>query len=117
MSLIAVCFWQVDFLGKIQEHLYDIMQFTEDNKIPGMVVFIDFENAFDSMSWKFIDKILDYLNFGHDIRKLVNILNMGAKTCVMQNGISSEFFNTARGCRQGDPISPYIFCSVLKSWE
>ena len=28
---------------------------------------------------------------------------------VNQGGILSSFFNTERGCKQEDPISPYIF--------
>ena len=31
------------------------------------------------------------------------------KLCVIQNGYFSNFFNIGRGCRQGDPASPYIF--------
>ena len=28
---------------------------------------------------------------------------------LIQNGFMSDFLNLKRGCRQGDPVSPYIF--------
>ena len=34
--------------------IYDIMQYTEDENIPGFLLLIDFEKAFDSVSWSFI---------------------------------------------------------------
>ena len=34
--------------------LYDLMQFVEENNIPGLLLLIDFEKAFDSLSWKFM---------------------------------------------------------------
>ena len=36
-------------------------------------------------------------------------MNDDTKLYVIQNGIFSQFFGIGRGCRQGDPTSPYIF--------
>ena len=33
--------------------IYDVMKFTEEQKIPGLIMLIDFEKAFDSLSWNF----------------------------------------------------------------
>ena len=34
--------------------------------------------------------------------------------CVQLNGFSSNFFTVKRGCRQGNPISAYIFISCAE---
>lgn len=64
---------------------------------------------FDSISWKFIYKVLHFLNFGENFIKWIKVLFKEPKLCVIQNGIFSDFFHMGRGCRQGDPISPYLF--------
>ena len=74
-----------------------------------MILLVDFEKAFDSVSWSFMYKALHFFNFGPDIIRWVKTLYADAKLCVIQNGIFSEFFNIGRGCRQGDPVSPYLF--------
>ena len=51
--------------------IYDTMKFTEDHHIPGLLLLIDFEKAFDSLSWDFLYKALEHLNFGESIRKWV----------------------------------------------
>ena len=45
------------------------MQFADENDIPGVLLMIDFEKAFDSVSWDFIDKTLQLFNFGESFRK------------------------------------------------
>ena len=74
-----------------------------------MILLVDFEKAFDSISWKFMFKTLNFFNFGPDLIKWISVLYNKAKLCVIQNGVFSQFFEIGRGCRQGDPISPYLF--------
>ena len=89
--------------------MYDILFATRNDNIPGMILSIDFEKAFDTVSWKFINNVLKYFNFGPSFISWINIFQTGSESCIIQNGFMSDFFNLKRGCRQGDPISPYIY--------
>ena len=43
---------------------------TKQQEIPGLLLSVDFQQAFDSVSWKFIAKTLDYFNFGPSFKKM-----------------------------------------------
>ena len=97
------------FIGENVRLMYDILFETKNQDIPGMILSIDFEKAFDRVSWKFIKRVLQYFNFGPSIISWINIFQKGSESCTIQNGFMSDFFNLKRRCRQGDAISPYVF--------
>ena len=96
------------YIGENTRAIYDILHLTKNRQIPGMLLLVDFEKAFDSVSWKFMYNCLKVFNFGPDFIRWIHIMNDDTKLCVIQNGIFSQFFGIGRGCRQGDPTSPYI---------
>ena len=101
------------YIGENTRLIYDIMQYTETHNIPGLLVLVDFEKAFDSLSWSFIEKTLEIFNFRSSIQNWIKTFYNNSISCVLQNGYLSESFKLERGCRQGDPLSPYIFAEIL----
>ena len=97
------------YIGENTRLVYDILNYTEQMNKPGLLLLIDFEKAFDSISWDFLFSVIRFFNFGPDFERWIHIISRNVKLCVIQNGFFSQFFNIGRGCRQGDPISPYLF--------
>ena len=42
------------FIGENTRLIYDALHITKEEQIPGMILLIDFEKAFDSISWRFM---------------------------------------------------------------
>ena len=81
--------------------------------MPGLLLLVDFEKAFDSLSWAFIHKVFKFcfvlFNFGPSIQRWISVFLKSTPIRVNQSGKFSSPFRLERGCKQGDPISTYIF--------
>ena len=97
------------FIGDNIRLIYDTINYLTCSNSPGLLLCLDFEKAFDSLDWSFLHKVLIEFGFKQDICKWISSFYTNIKSTVSVNGSISEWFYIGRGCRQGDPISPYLF--------
>ena len=86
-----------------------IIKYASKKKIPRLLLFIDFEKAFDSLEWSFIERTLLYFGFGPSLIHWIQTFYKNIESCILNNGWSSSFFELQRGVRKGCPLSPYLF--------
>ena len=92
----------------------DIMDYRERYKISGKMICIDFKKAFDSVSRTFLFRTLSTFCFGPSFIQWIHTFYKNISSCIMNNGFSTALFDVQRGVRQGDPLSAYLFITVLE---
>ena len=97
------------YIGDNIRLIYDLIHYLDNKNIPGMLLCLDFEKAFDSLDWRFMLKVMRAFGFKEGVCRWIETFYKNIKSAVMVNGQISDWFVVERGCRQGDPISPYLF--------
>ena len=57
------------YIGENIRTVHDMISYLKNKHRSGLLLLIDFENAFDTVRWKFIDKALKTFNFGDNFHK------------------------------------------------
>jgi len=78
-----------------------IINFPAENTKPGLLLFIDFEKAFDTLEWNFKEKSLRHFDFGLSLIKWFKLFYNDITSAIQNNGWVSPSFQLSRGVRQG----------------
>ena len=97
------------YIGENIRLISDVLDLTKEQKIPGILIALDFRKAFDSLEWPFIMRILDTFNFGSSIKRWISTFYTNVESAVLNNGYTTNWFKPSKGVRQGCPLSPYLF--------
>ena len=62
------------YIGDNARLILDIFEYCTENNQDGLLLFLDFEKAFDSIEWNFLFKTLEKFNFGDNSIRWINIL-------------------------------------------
>jgi hypothetical protein len=75
---------------------------------------VDFEKAYDSVEWSFLDYMLGRFGFCAKWREWIRACVFSGNMSVLVNGSSSDEINIQRGLKQGDPLAPFLFLLVAE---
>jgi hypothetical protein len=93
--------------------LHETIHEIKRKKEKGVILKLDFEKAYDKVSWPFLLKVLERKQFPKKWIDWIHKVISGGRVGIKINGESREKFRTYNGVRQGDPLSPPSpFCLI-----
>lgn len=88
---------------------HEIIHEIHRTKESGIILKLDYEKAYDRVSWSFIENMLISRDFGAKRRGWMRKAIQGGSICIRINDENNIYFKSGKGLRQGDPSSPIMF--------
>ena len=101
------------FIGTNIRFLLDLMEYCDKYDKPGIFLFLDFNKAFDSLNWDFIELVLKKFGFNGIFISWFKTLYKNPSAFIKINNTLSKRLKIGRGIKQGYPLSAFF---VLKSY-
>ena len=103
------------FIGESLRLVSDLIEKTNIHNLPGYLVTIDIEKAFDSVDHKYLFAVLQKFGFGMNFTRWVKLIMNKQESCVINNGVSTGYsLYHLVPTHKGDPISAYLFILVME---
>jgi retron-type reverse transcriptase len=82
-------------------------------KQSGVILKLDFKKAYDKINWSFVQQTLCMKDLSSTWRKWIASFIKGGHVGIKVNDQVGKNFQTRKGVRQGDPLSPILFNIVI----
>jgi hypothetical protein len=79
-----------------------------------LILKVDFEKAYDSVDWNFLDYMLRRFGFSDQWRGWMRACVFSGCMSILVNGSPTEEINIQCGLKQGDPLAPFLFLLVAE---
>ncbi|GKA13005.1 RNA-directed DNA polymerase, eukaryota, reverse transcriptase zinc-binding domain protein [Tanacetum coccineum] len=101
----------------VEREVYDAVSVSmvQEKKKQTLIFKVDFEKAYDSVRWDFLDDVLSKFGFGDKWRKWIQCCLHSSRGSIIINGSPTEEFQFGKGLKQGDPLSPFLFILIMES--
>ncbi|KAG7558925.1 Ribonuclease H-like superfamily [Arabidopsis thaliana x Arabidopsis arenosa] len=102
----------IDNIVVVQEAVHSMRR--KKGRKGWMLLKLDLEKAYDRIRWDFLEETLEVAGFSTEwVSRIMACVSKPAMSLLF-NGEKTDSFIPARGLRQGDPLSPYLFVLCLE---
>ena len=102
------------YIGSSLRTIEDIIFYCAADRLNGILMALDFKNAFNTVEHDFLYSALKKFNFGENFIDWIRLLHNHSELTVINNGFTSEWFQPSRGLQQGCPASAPLFALVVE---
>lgn len=87
---------------------HELVHSVHQSSEPGIILKLDYEKAYDRVSWSFLFDMLEARGFDPVWINWFKHIVEGGSLGIMVNGEESSYFKPGKGLRQRDPLSPFL---------
>ncbi|WJX93090.1 hypothetical protein P8452_74658 [Trifolium repens] len=95
----------------------EVVDWVKKEKKECIIFKVDFEKAYDSVDWGFLEYMLRRLGFSEKWIEWIRVCVFAGNLSVLVNGSPTEEINIQRGLKQGDPLAPFLFLIVAEGFS
>ncbi|CAJ2667257.1 unnamed protein product [Trifolium pratense] len=92
----------------------ELIDFAKRRKDNCLLLKVDFERAYDTVNWNFLEYMMRRMGFAQRWLKWMRACIFTSSMSVLVNGSPTVDFVVGKGLRQGDPLYPFLFLIVAE---